>query len=261
MSISEKQSGRSAVRSRKSRAAFTLIEIMVSMAILGLIMVMLFGIFEQVNKAWLNSENRVETFTQARAIMDLLSRELSQAVATPKITFYGDVNKVYFIAPVNTDPANQADLCEVGYEFELLDTAAKPTMKVIRRFTQPNALNVIAGSGYWDFYENPFAWWNDAAEPTRSFDPNTQATLATNGVLNLQFQYLRRDGTAFPTPYQSQANLNSLPYAVAIYLDAVDPQTATRLRLVPNVGTAWQAITNSTLRSFSTIVYLPNTSP
>jgi prepilin-type N-terminal cleavage/methylation domain-containing protein len=93
----------------QSRAAFTLTELMVSMAILGLIMVMLFGIFEQVNKAWLNGENRVETFTQARAIMDLMSRELSQAVATPKISFFGGPNKVCFVAPVNT-AANQADL-------------------------------------------------------------------------------------------------------------------------------------------------------
>ena len=121
---------RSAVRhsvtpnGKRSRAAFTLIELMVSMAILGLIMVILFSIFEEVNKAWLNSENRVETFTQARAVLDFLSRELSQAVATPKITFYGDVNKLYFIAPLNTDPANQADLCEVGYEYESVDTRA-----------------------------------------------------------------------------------------------------------------------------------------
>ena len=264
--MDRKLSVRSAVRhsvapnGKRSRAAFTLIELMVSMAILGLIMVILFSIFEEVNKAWLNSENRVETFTQGRAVLDLLSRELSQAVATPKITFYGDVNKLYFIAPVNTDPANQADLCEVGYEYESVDTLGKPTMKITRRLTLPTAANIAAGS-YWDFYANPSSWWNDSVEPAGSFDPNTQATLVTNGILNLQFQYLKKDGTTLPTPYRSEANLNTLPYAVVVYIDAVDTRTAAKLRLVPNVGTAWQSITNSTLRSFSTTVYLPNTSP
>jgi prepilin-type N-terminal cleavage/methylation domain-containing protein len=255
MSMNEKQPGDAATCDRESRAAFTLTEILVSMAILGLIMVVLFGIFEQVNKAWLTSESRVETFTQARAILDLMSRELSQAVATQKITFRGEANKVYFIAPVNTNPANQADLCEVGYEFESTDLPGKPTLKITRRLTQPTPLNIGAG-GYWDFYANPAAWW-----AVTSFDPSTEAVLATNCILNLQFQYLKKDGTLFPTPYQSQFHLNSLPYAIAIYVDAVDSRTAARLRLVPNVGTAWQPITNSTLRSFSTIVYLPNTAP
>lgn len=244
-------------------SAFTLIELMVSMAILGLIMVMLFSIFEQINKAWLKGENRVETFTQARATLDFLSRELSQAVATPKITFYGDTNKVYFIAPVNTDPANQADLCEVGYEYESVDTGSgKPTLKITRRLTLPTAANVAVNS-YWDFYANPSKWWNDSAEPTGSFDPNGQATLATNNVLNLRFEYLKKDGTFFPvtSPYRSELNGNTLPYAVLISLDVVDSRTATQLRLVQNTGTAWQTITNSTLRSFSTLVYFPNTSP
>ncbi len=57
---------------------------MVSMGILGLIMVMLFSIFEQINKAWLQGENRVETFTQSRAIEPHVPR-IIQAVASPKI--------------------------------------------------------------------------------------------------------------------------------------------------------------------------------
>jgi prepilin-type N-terminal cleavage/methylation domain-containing protein len=252
----------------RTRVGFTLIELLASLAILALIMTMLFTVFEQVNKAWLNGENRVETFTQARAILDLMSRELSQAITTtntPKeITFYGDTNRVYFVAPVNANPANQADLCEVGYEHELQDAAApgKWTMRIRRRLTEPTAVNIASG-GRWDLYTDPTTWWDDAAIPVRSFDPNREATLAANSVLSLRFRYLKRDGTPYPPvpPYRSENNNNSLPYAVVIFLDSVDSRTAARLKLVPNVGTAWQPITNSTLRSFSTTVYLPNISP
>ena len=208
------------------------------MGILGLIMVMLFSIFEQINKAWLQSENRVETFTQARAILDLMSRELSQAVVSPKITFYGkDANDVYFIAPVNTT-TNVADLCEVGYVFD-------PNL-----FTLTRCLT-LSDNTRWDFYASPAAWW-------RTFDTTKDAVLATaTNILNLSFQYLDINGNAIP--YGAPAN--KLPYSIVISLDAVDSRTAARLALVPNVGTAWLPITNSTLRSFSTTVYLPNLTP
>lgn len=242
MSRNRKRFKGSSVRD-KSSSAFTLIELMVSMAILGLIMVILFSIFEEVNKAWLNSENRVETFTQGRAILDLLSRDLSQAIATPKIPFYGkDANNIYFVAPLNTDPANQADLCEVGYEFD------PATFTLTRRLTEPTPGNI---SGIWDFYTNP-NWWIPS-----SFDPKNNVVLANNTILNISFQYL--DINLVPITYLAPAN--KLPYGVSITIDAVDSRTFARLKLVPNVGTAWQSITNSTLRKFSAFVYLPNTSP
>jgi hypothetical protein len=53
--------------------------------------------------------------------------------------------------------------------------------------------------------------------------------------------------------------LNKLPSAIIISMDVVDSRTAVKLRLVPS--TLWTNVANSTLRSFSTTVYLPNISP
>ena len=92
----------------RARAGFTLVELLTSMAILGVMMGLLFSVFDQINKAWLQGENRVETFTTARAALDLMSRELAQAVATPAmpnvpgITFYGSTKQIYFVAPLST---------------------------------------------------------------------------------------------------------------------------------------------------------------
>jgi prepilin-type N-terminal cleavage/methylation domain-containing protein len=222
------------------KAGFTLIELLTSMAILGLIMVMLFSVFEQVNKAWLNGENRVETFTQARAILDLMSRELSQAIATSKIPFHADTNTVVFVAPVNAQGDPAADLCEVGYVFN------PNAYTLTRKLTQSTHAN-------WDFYGGGL-WWN-------SFDTNKNAVLANDTILNLTFQYLDVFGNPIPALPQ---DLNKLPYAVLISMGVVDSRTAAKLRLVPippNPITAWQTITNSTLRSFSTLVYLPNALP
>jgi hypothetical protein len=217
-------------------------ELMVSMAILGLIMVVLFSIFEEVNKAWLNGENRVETFTQARAILDLMSREISQAVATPNVQFYGDSQKIYFVAPVNTAPANKADLCEVGYVFDPVK------LTFTRDLTEPTAPNIASAA--WNIYAP--TWWSSG-----TFDKQSVLENPTN-ILNVTFQYFDPAQNKWVAPYP---NNNKLPSAVQVYVDTVDSRTVSRLRLVNNVGTAWQAITNSTLRSFSTIVYLSNISP
>src|SRR2546427_492634 len=81
--------------------AFTLIELLASMAILGLIVVMLLGVFQQTSKAWLRGESHVETFTQARAALDFMCRELSQAIATDKISFFAQQDTT----PLGNPPA------------------------------------------------------------------------------------------------------------------------------------------------------------
>ena len=241
MSKNGKRSVNSVARDRKSRAAFTLIELMVSMGILGLIMVMLFSIFEQINKAWLQGENRVETFTQGRAILDLMSRELSQAIATTNIQFSGTSQSVFFVAPLNTDTNNQADLCEVGYVFDPV------AFTFTRDFTAPTSANIASSA--WNIYAP--AWWSSG-----SFDKPIPLADSTN-ILSVTFEYFDPVAKNWVNTYTG----NKLPSAIQIFMGVVDSRTATRLGLVPNVGTAWQSITNSTLRSFSTTVYLSNIYP
>jgi len=238
------------------------------MAILGVMMVVLFSVFDEINKAWLQGENRVETFTQARAVLDLMSRELSQAIAT-NIAFYGDAKHVYFVAPVNTGPTNMADLCEVGYEFEQVDphNSKNLTLKLTRRLIAPTPQNCVNfPTSPW----NPYAatpWWNSffngvTVQPINLLTESSTA-LASNCVFDFYFEYYDQNGALLPTPYNPTPG--RLPYAIVINMTNVDSRTATKLNAVgpipPNPVTAWQNITNSTLRTFSTTVYLPNISP
>lgn len=229
---------------RESRAAFTLIELLASMAILSLIMVMLFSAFEQINRAWLQGENRVETFTQARAVLDLMSRELSQAIATSKITFHGEDHAVYFIAPVNADhtgAGNQADLCEVGYVF--VNTPITQPTTLTRHLTE-------SIDSEWDFYGNA-TWWT-------SSHSSRDATLANGSILKLSFQYLNANGTLITTPITD----TKVPYAIVISLDAVDSRTLERLKAVKDpTGQSSPQIKNPAVRNFTTTVYLPNALP
>jgi hypothetical protein len=241
-------------------------ELLTSIAVLGVMMAMLFSVFNQINNAWLQGDSRVETFTTARATLDYMSRELSQAIAT-NIAFYGDATHIYFVAPVNTGSTNLADLCEVGYELQVKDpnNPQKLTLEILRRLVAPTAQNC---QGFPGSTWNPYAasWWSTTFF-NKPVNPLTESTtaLASNCVVGLQFQYYGPNGNLLSVPYIVPTSGNRLPSLISITMSNVDSRTATKLNLVgpipPQPPTAWQTITNSTLRVFSTTVYLSNISP
>ncbi len=66
-------------RSPQGKRGFTIIEILVSTAILALLLVLLLSITSQASTMWRYTSGRIEQFRQAREAFDLISRRLSQA--------------------------------------------------------------------------------------------------------------------------------------------------------------------------------------
>jgi prepilin-type N-terminal cleavage/methylation domain-containing protein len=66
-------------------AGFTLIELMLAVAILGLIMVMLAGSFHAVATGKLHAENRLTAGQQSRSVLWQMSNEIRGAVQTPNV--------------------------------------------------------------------------------------------------------------------------------------------------------------------------------
>ncbi len=65
------------------RQAFTLIELLVSMAILALIVVLVVGLLGNVSQVWSAGNQRAELSQTARAVVEMIGRELSVAEALP----------------------------------------------------------------------------------------------------------------------------------------------------------------------------------
>ena len=78
-------------------AAFTIVEMLVSTAILGLLMVLLLSTVDQTQRVWLRSSNKVSQFQASRTAFEALTRNLSQATLN---TNYG-----YEMDPKTGDPA------------------------------------------------------------------------------------------------------------------------------------------------------------
>lgn len=68
-----------------TQRGFTLIELMLALALLGLLMVMLYGSFSAVANSKVHAENRMLTEREGRAIIWQLSKEIRGAIQTPLV--------------------------------------------------------------------------------------------------------------------------------------------------------------------------------
>lgn len=66
------------------RAGFTLLELLISMSMLSFLAVMLFSVLSAVTTLWRDNEARVDGFREARAALNLMAREVSQAFRDPE---------------------------------------------------------------------------------------------------------------------------------------------------------------------------------
>ena len=113
-----------------SSRAFTLIEIMITTVVLSLLIAGIYSIFKGSADSWTKGNVRMERYQNARAILGMMSREISCAMVNEarKIYMLGVDNngfqadsikdELYFVAPINPTSDienNHSDLCEVGY--------------------------------------------------------------------------------------------------------------------------------------------------
>lgn len=103
-----------------SRRAFTLIELLISFAVLAMISLVIFGIVNSTSSLWRQTKGKVETFRESRAAFETIVQRLSQATLN---TYWG------FEDP--NDPGDYVRLSELhfiaGPAGDLLGTPASDT--------------------------------------------------------------------------------------------------------------------------------------
>jgi hypothetical protein len=227
------------VRRNFSEGGFTLLELISAMATLAMLTALLFGAIDQANRAWLTSENRVETFTQARAALDFMSREISQAITTNTIPFLAQEStmqlgtispvtlyfgNIAFVASVGNGASDGMDLMEVVYRLSMPSVAGGPEpsqpgppvipgvfvdappgpYKLVRRISPYSP----ATPKYWDYGSQglaPAAPWDFYGTPIPPTWPETSwrdgtQVLAEN-VISLQFAFCDDQNANPANPY------------------------------------------------------------
>jgi len=95
---------------------FTLVEILISLAILAMIVASTFTIFRSSAKSWQKGEARSERYHTARVAMGKMDTEISQAVINDNelCKFIGESSEIKFVSFVST-AAGVFELAEIEY--------------------------------------------------------------------------------------------------------------------------------------------------
>lgn len=137
-------------RRRRSRAAFTLVELLVSMVLLILIVAIVLQMSDQTSKIWRSSAAKIQAFQEARAGFEAMTRKLSQATLNTYYDYYDIQNRprksltgsdLINFAPIHYDRISDLHFIS-GQAQTLLNGSAKSVV------TQTHAVFFQAALGY-----------------------------------------------------------------------------------------------------------------
>jgi prepilin-type N-terminal cleavage/methylation domain-containing protein len=172
---------------------FTLVEVLVSMTVLT-VMVGMFGtMMLSMGQYWQDAEKRVNNFTKARAMLDLMASDIQSGVFRSELSDFPTTSLLAFYTErpgVGTDPR---DLSIVGYS--------------LNGSTLQRSCQAVA--------------WTDVAQPLSSSTTLSPQDAAA-GVLDFKMLFLQSNGTLSST-YGTNTR------AIGITLAVVDDDTLIRL--------------------------------
>ncbi len=118
----------------RSSVAFTLLELLVSMTLLSLLLVVLMSMVDNSTKLWRQSENRVDSYREARGAVNTITADLASIMPSTDLKFFQcntiadlpdsiekspEYSHLFFLTsqPAESQDltANKSDLCLVGY--------------------------------------------------------------------------------------------------------------------------------------------------
>jgi prepilin-type N-terminal cleavage/methylation domain-containing protein len=203
------------LRMSRAHRGFTLIELMLAVAILGLIMVMLTGAFHAIAAGKIQGENRLSVDQTARAILWQMSNEIRGAVQTPLIASH-----VLLVGQARARSGTPIDSITVS----TLDPGHRPTLEdfgpedVISYTSTPNPRH-----REWSLLTRTRT--SGLLSNTAGRNATTSTVLADN-LLSLHMRYF--DGTKWSESWDSESLPpgRALPQEVSIDLVVAAPNGA-----------------------------------
>jgi prepilin-type N-terminal cleavage/methylation domain-containing protein len=244
------------------RDGFTLVELLVSLAITSILVVLLVNVVSAALNIWEQGRNQIDTFANARQVLGRIADEIEGAIAAPAprvIEFSENLpsiqgstspiattsENVFFIAPYPN--VKSGDLCVIAYRHN-------------------NDVHTLDRG----FIDSQSAWNGAAANRYQSASYSNQwqwRTIAT-GVLEFEIQsYSQQDLDSItlpsPTPVASWNSTGTgvmsgnTPRQVIIRIKVVDDRTLTKLAGLTPGNATYDRLVNRASRQFMASVMLP----
>lgn len=252
----------------RRQSGFTIVELLVAVTITIILTVLLASVVAATLGVWQQGRNRLDTYSNARQIMQRLGDELKGAVASPNVSGSqiqfvenvqsfpgsnaipsptpGTAENIFFVAPQPNSGAG--DLCVVAYALDW------QTHELKRAFNSSNTAWALGSTKY-----------QAAAYPFAAADWRLIAT----GVLEfelLSYAQVNLNPSPLPSPTIAQTWDSGVstpswmtgvaPRSIVIRLKLVDDKTAAQLAGIPP-GTVYDSILARSARDFRYEVSLP----
>lgn len=226
---------------RRVASGFTLLELLVAMALLSLLVVMLMGIVDSATKLWRVNESRVETYREARAALALMASDFANfhpalPVGTqPSQLFLCDtstsgLSKVGFLAVMPNsaqDTTDRSQLCTVGFFLargrtsDIGPESSRQTWNLYRYFLGSNeTLQKLRANP-----ASPNLFPAAALQPREQADPPRTEILARN-IQSFTIRPLVRNGPQWEA--WTQSAMHPWPELLEIEVVACDEDVAKR---------------------------------
>jgi prepilin-type N-terminal cleavage/methylation domain-containing protein len=248
---------------RRRKRGFTLVELLVALAISSVLVLLLVNVVSAALNAWQQGRNQIDTFANARQALGRIADEIKGATASPApnaIEFSENVPSlqpspasqqgvsefVFFVAPYPNSASG--DLCVIAYRHN------STTHELQRAFV--DSLSAWNGSPKYQSGGYPTlltaAQWRTVAK----------------GVLEFELQsYSQTDLDSNTTPTPTPANWNSIggastmlgntPRQVVIRIKVVDDKTLPKLVGLSAGNATYDRLVLQAAREFSASVLLP----
>ena len=254
----------------KTKQGFTLVELLVAMVITVILTVLLAGIVAATLGVWSQGRNRLDTYSNARQIMQRLGDELKGARANPNVSG----TQIQFVENVLSFPAPSP--------IPIPSPTPGKAENIFFISPQPNLgagdLCVIAYALDWRTHELKRAFKSSDTAWTTS--PRYQASnypfsatdwhVIATGVLEFEvksYAQANLDPSPAPTPtvaetWDSQLSTPSwmtglTPRRIVIRLSLVDDKTAAQLAVIDPASSTYAAILSRSARAFLYEVSMP----
>jgi prepilin-type N-terminal cleavage/methylation domain-containing protein len=206
---------------------FTLVEMLVAVAVLGILILILAQIFGMMNSTWLYGQGKINNFTKARAMLNMLDNDFRSAIFRPDLAAFPAAGTVEFYTQrpgVPTDANAVRNISLVKYALMTGTTNGLPT-STLQRFDMPVPWTG-AGTATYLAFGNPTGFTSTAAGATSgTLTPRDTAP----GVVAFAVLFVQADGSFSTTTFTPDVAASGLPNTnptrgIGVTLAVIDDQ-------------------------------------
>lgn len=223
------------IPSRNARRGFTLVELMVSLAVLGITVLIFTQAIGGVSNAWRSAEERMNNHNKARALLSRLRTDIDAMVLRPDLVAFPDSPDEFgfYTLRRGVDGGGQPDarpLSYVTYDFE-----SPASSRLLRTDV---GYSYAPGSALAFAQATPGGAANPAEPPDRGTpppDPALDVALA-DGVIGFEWAFLKHDGTFSRTLDYIDGGRARTAKALVVAMAVMDDRAVTALQRARGSG-------------------------